>query len=118
MACTDPTARWREDYLESPGLKETVMQYEIIGRAEMKPDVYDGPGCDQHKPQWWAHFHGDMDSDHSPDLIQLDPKHFPPGTKVTITCPCCPNCGLPADHQTPVCGCGFDWREWASNEYA
>jgi hypothetical protein len=80
----------------------------------MEPDVYGGENCDEHIPGWTAYFHGDMDGDGGSPCLELAAKTFPPGTRVIVQMPVCPEC----DEIQEFCDCGFDWKEWASNEYS
>lgn len=101
------------------------MNYRETMRAEMQPDMYDGPKCDQMRPRWYAGAEGDMgDGDHI-DVLTLAAATFPPGTKVTVSVPECPNCTVPADinfdpatGKTGPCQCGFDWATWAADQYS
>lgn len=94
------------------------MEYQEIMWAEMKPDVYAGDNFDQIEPLWEAYSCGDMESDTFDSPIELCCKTFPPGTKVTISVPCCPKCG----QRVEICKideyCGFDWDEWTRTEYS
>lgn len=88
------------------------MKYQDDSMATMAPDVYAGPSCDGIEPQ-------------PRDTIALTPRLFPAGTRVVVQIPVCPNCGVPADFshdhesgETGNCQCGFDWREWALNEFS
>lgn len=102
------------------------MDYRETMRAEQAPDIYDGPDCDQHRPQWVGSADGDKDGD-GPigETIELAANTFPPGTKVTISEPSCPHCEegptFSADGDLPgkwKCGCDFDWRAWAEEQYS
>lgn len=102
-----------------------TMEYHETMSAVMAPDVYDGPNCDQIRPQWYASAEGDKgDGDHS-EAVTLAADTFPPGTKIKIEVPCCPDCHTPADfsydpasRRTLPCECGFDWEAWARDEYS
>lgn len=93
-------------------------------RATMSPDVYDGPNCDQHLPQWIGSAEGDMDGDGPVGVdgaLSLSAHTFPPGTVVTVQEPRCPECDeIPSPGQSGnwECGCAFDWHEWASEEFS
>ena len=97
------------------------MEYREIMRAEMAPDVYDGPTCDGIRPRWVGSAEGDKDG---PDEVGKDgtilfsAKTFPPGAVVTVSLPVCPKCGETADHIQWQCGCDFDWREFALDNYS
>lgn len=102
--------------------------------AEMKPDIYSGKSCEQHKPQWETSADGDRESS-TVDIIQLDSETFPPGTKVVVSEPFCPNCLMVPQRSTDrdtfksdqgedvteyrwSCECDFDWRKFANSEYS
>ena len=94
------------------------MEYFTIMRAEQKPDVYGGKECDEHIPMWEAYAEGDMESEHSTEPLTLDPKSFPPGTRIIIEEPVCPECHCAASVCMEVGECDFDWKEWADNLYS
>lgn len=94
------------------------IEYREIMWAEMKPDIYGGDSCDQHVAAWECHAEGDMDAEHGLKEIGLSAATFPPGTKIAISVPCCPDCGLNADFaQKGKCECGFDWKAWTEERY-
>ena len=93
------------------------LEYKEIMWAEMKPDVYDGENCDQITPRWECYADGDMDSDYF-DEIKLHSKSFPPGTKISISVPCCPKCGVIQELCKTDEGCDFNWEDWTFNEYS
>jgi len=96
--------------------------------AEMKPNCYGGEACDKIVPQWDAYADGDMDSDDGLTVLRLSARTFPPGTKVVISEPCCPDCGetrepiYPTPKRGPLyagkCQCGFDWDNWTLEQYS
>ena len=90
------------------------MEMREIMWAELKVDVYDGPSCDQHRKYWNARCDGDMGDESTPDPILLDVQFFPPGTKVTVLVPVCPECGMDSGD----CGCGYDWKAWVEQQYS
>jgi hypothetical protein len=90
------------------------LEYEEIMRAELKVDVYDGPNCDQHKKYWNAYAEGDKQDDDFSEDINLSLKQFPPGTKIVVSVPLCPECYLSAE----LCDCGFDWKNWVEEQYS
>lgn len=99
------------------------VEYIEVMWAEQHPDVYDGPRCDQIRHDWHLGEIGGKDGmTGGNDVIELKADTFPPGTKVVISVPLCPGCGDSADlgHHAGkgVCDCGFDWNEWARDEYA
>lgn len=96
--------------------------------AELKPDCYGGKNCDEIVPRWHTYADGDKDASDQHEPLELDPRIFPPGTKVTVEEPHCPNCGQgrfichPQPKSGPLfepkCECGFDWEAWILNQYA
>lgn len=99
------------------------LRYYEIMHAYQHPDVYAGPNCDQHRPRWIGSTDGDKDGDgeigNRRGHIVLNPNTFPAGTRISVSVPCCPNCGDDADSaDRGKCQCGFDWKAWAANEYA
>lgn len=92
-------------------------------RATQAPDVYGGKNCDQHEPRWIGSADGDKDGDGPvgvEGVLKLDATTFPPGTKVTVHEPECPQC-----HTVPSwtgnrweCECNFDWHAFAENRFA
>ncbi|EKO3439427.1 hypothetical protein NTE19_003319 [Vibrio fluvialis] len=95
------------------------LTYNVVASAEFKVDVYDGENCDQHKPYIETWCDGDMETEKL-DRISLDVSSYPPGTRIKIEVPNCPNCHLDADHQNDEkkCECGFDWKIWAEERYS
>lgn len=93
------------------------LEYRDVMWAEMKPDVYDGDKCDQVRPRWWAYADGDMDGDFI-EKIDIDCKHFPAGTKISVSVPCCPKCHQDADMCESDDGCDFDWKHLVECEYS
>lgn len=97
------------------------LNHHTIMWGEMKPDVYSGENMDQHRARWHTHCDGDMDSEYSDATLALDPKLFPPGTKISVEVPRCPQCDLPSEfvsEQTRLCDCGFDWKTWTEDQYS
>lgn len=91
------------------------MEMTEVMRAELRVDCYDGPSCDQHRKYWNAYAEGDMqDDDMSEKELTLNLDHFPPGTKVVVTVPECPEC----DMDVESCDCGFDWKNWVAEQYS
>jgi len=96
--------------------------------ATMKPDMYDGPECDQMEPRWWTYCSGDKEGGFEHEPLTLDAKMFPPGTVVTVQEPVCPKCeetrepnyskGKYLPGFVPKCRCGFDWESWVANEFS
>lgn len=97
-------------------------------RAEMKPDLYGGASCDQVASRWWCFAVGDKQGDFEHEPLKLDARLFPPGTKITITEPVCPDCEEQRALIMPTpkvgsafaakCQCGFDWDSWTAGQYS
>lgn len=96
----------------------TKLKMQEIGWAEMKPDTYGGDDGETHIPGWDAHFDGDMDGEYNLEELQLSAQHFPPGTKVVISVPSCPECDTASEVGEDQCQCGFDWKQWTEGEYS
>ena len=90
--------------------------------AELSPDVYGGEKCNRVIPRWMCWCMGDKGDTDTEILLRLAAKHFPPGTKVTIEEPICPNCDelrMPTTTgHADKCHCGFDWKQWTLDEYS
>lgn len=93
------------------------VSYKATMWAEMKPDLYAGKNCDEVRPTFECNTDGDMGSE-SIDILTLDATTFPPGTKITVQVPCCPDCGQEVEMCKEDEGCNFDWDEWRDNEYS
>jgi len=93
------------------------LDYQEIMWAEQKPDVYAGPNCDEHRARWWIYADGDKQGDWD-SRLSLIANGFPPGTKVTVSVPCCPTCKLDAQMCAETGGCDFDWQKWAEDRYS
>lgn len=93
--------------------------------AVAEPDVYGGVNFDELIPRWHLWAEGDKDSEYSHEPLKLFPSTFPPGTKISISEPLCPNCEQhrepkttdPLTYEGP-CHCGFDWDGWVQDEYS
>ena len=95
------------------------MEYHVVASGEVKADVYCGESCDQHEPYIEAQCEGDMDSEKMKDF-SFDAKRWPVGTKISIEVPRCPGCEMDAEFQDKhgKCECGFDWKNWADEQYS
>lgn len=84
-------------------------RYREIMRAEQSPDMYAGENCDEMRSRWVGSADGDKDGDGEigPEIV-LDAGTFPPGTRVRVEMPECPQCRTPRE----LCDCGFDWASW------
>ena len=87
----------------------SVLSYQEVMWAEMKPDLYDGPGCDQVKPAWSCFCDGDKDGEDGLELIELAANTFPPGTKIVVSLPECPECHEIVELCQSSEYCDFDW---------
>lgn len=96
------------------------VKYIEVMWAEQAPDVYDGPNCDQHRPDWRTNELGSKSPDEGGmDVLTLKAEHFPAGTKIVISVPQCPECGDDAQSQHDgKCVCGFDWKGWTNDQYS
>lgn len=94
----------------------------------MSPDCYGGKSCDKIVPRWHCYADGDKDSDHQREPLKFDARRFPPGTKIIVQEPACPECMevrspiYPTPKRGPLfapkCSCGFNWDEWTLNEFS
>ena len=82
--------------------------------AEIKVDCYDGKECDRHRKYWNAYADGDMQDENISGNLEISLDQYPPGTKVIISIPECPEC----DETSDTCSCGFDWKNWAEEQYS
>jgi len=115
-------------------LEDKIMNFDEqeIMRAEVKPDVYGGNSCDQVIKQFEIYSEGDMDSETTDEDIVISLSALPPGARVSVTYPCCPECGevREDDFETveggamkivghkSKCQCGFDWDNWVLEQYS
>lgn len=89
-------------------------KYTAAAWAEVRVNCYKGENCDEHENYWNSFWEGDKQDDDHEDPIVLDAKTLPPGTKVTIEFPLCPKCYMSQE----CCNCGFDWHNWAEEEFS
>jgi hypothetical protein len=106
------------------------MNFRETMTAQQAPDLYSGPNSDQSEPRWRTSTECDKGDGEELDTLKLAARTFPPGTKVSISEPECPNCGsVPTDlgdlpdekggwFTSWRCECDFDWRAWTANEFA
>jgi len=101
--------------------------YKPMLMSEVVADIYVEP----HSKQFNTFCEGDMmDDTHTDDLI-VALQNLPPGAKIVISYPCCPDCGMPREDKyehssggikiighEETCDCGFDWKEWVEMTYA
>lgn len=69
---------------------------------------------------WYTYADGDDQGGHE-RIVNLDAGTFPPGTRISIQEPVCPECEEPRGYKgtvngvaiyKAVCYCGFDWKQW------
>ena len=98
------------------------IEYNVVSGAEVKADVYGGDSGNEHVPYIESWCEGDMDTETNKD-ISFDSKRWPVGTKLTVQVPMCPNpdCYVDAesqDEEGKCSECGFDWKNWAEEQYS
>lgn len=97
------------------------IDYNVVSGAEVKANVYCGESCDQHEPYIEVWCEGDMGSETMKE-ISFDSKRWPVGTKIQVLVPQCPNSDCHADaelqHDGKCTECGFDWKNWADEQYS
>lgn len=109
------------------------MKYNAIMTAEVKVDCYAGDTCDQQRKYFNIYCAGDMqDDDSSEKKLTIKLSELPPGARVLVQYPVCPECGTTREDKfrhsgggsmkiighSEKCHCGFDWHQWVENEYA
>ena len=94
------------------------LEYQPVMWGEMKPDIYAGESCDNVETRWWVYGDGDMDGDYVGRNVSFDSSMFPPGTKITVSQPCCPKCHQIAEMCISYEGCNFDWDHWRECKYS
>lgn len=99
-----------------------TIDYNIVSGAEVKVNVYGGDSCEEHIRYIEVWSEGDMGSDTMQE-VSFDCKRWPVGTKLIVKVPCCPNPDCDADaefqDQDGKCTeCGFDWINWAEEQYS
>lgn len=107
------------------------MNYVERQTFRQEPYCYDGKTCDKQRPRWMTSYPKEGDEEDG-EVLQLEmiARQWPPGTRVTIEVPCCPECGEPADMQQPYpderklrrtwpkCRCGFSWSKWVLDNFS
>lgn len=105
----------------------TNLKYHESQSFRNEPDCYDGAKGNLLRPRWMTSYPKEGDEEDGEVLeLKIDARRVPPGTRVTIEIPCCPECGEVADMREPKgrarkwpnCQCGFSWSKWAQEEYA
>jgi hypothetical protein len=104
---------------------KTNNEVRLMERAEwvMEPDCYSGKTCDKMRPRWMTSYPKEGKEEDGETLkLEIDAASMPPGSRVVIEVPVCPQCGDPADimvdvlskhKRWPRCTCGFSWNKWA-----
>lgn len=90
------------------------LKMQEVAWSERTAYCYGGETCDQIEPRWDGYWDGDKEGEENSDDIVLDPKTFPPGTRVTVSFPTCPECSEIQE----TCECGFDWDKWVLDTYS
>lgn len=104
--------------------------------AEVVADCYSGDNCNESKNYFNIYCEGDKQDGTDRDDIVIEVDTLPPGTKISVEYPICPDCGLPRQdmlepsengegkvswrivgHESP-CECGFDWDNWVLEKYS
>ena len=83
--------------------------------AEQVPYAYEGDDLNTLDHRWDF---GDGDWIRN---LEMEAHHFTPGTVILVLTPMCPDCGTDAPSGPDVgtkCDCGFDWNQWALDQYA
>jgi len=93
----------------------------------MEPYCYDGELCDGLRPRWMTSYPKEGKEEDGEVLrLEIDASSLPPGSRVVIEVPVCPQCGDPADikvdclekhKEWPDCECGFSWKKWTYEQY-
>lgn len=100
-----------------------------ILRVEVKADVYGGKTCDEVSNYFNVYAEGDMQDSNDKEDIVLKCKEMPPGTRISVEYPSCPNCTEPrhdvveagkgiTGHVKFCSGCGFNWEKWVLDNYS
>ena len=100
---------------------KTKLSYHTIMSAELSPTVLG----EEIEFEWDMKTDGDFDSEKE-KVLTLDAKQFPPGTRIIIEVPECPECSLPSEYcfiggfepESECPDCDFDWKEWTLNKYS
>lgn len=103
---------------------------DVIFDAEVKADIYQPEG-NPPKKYFHAYAQGDKDASKDEQDIIFRVNQLPPGARITLSYPSCPECGFPrmdkiefkdggyyiTGHESK-CECGFDWEEWVMSVYS
>lgn len=94
--------------------------YEVDGQGTLKQDVYAGPNCDEKEPYWF--YSGEMHGAENlgkRENLDFAPDAYPPGTKITVEVPYCPECSMPRITGEDKCECEeWDWNAWDLQEFS
>ena len=108
------------------------LEMQTIMRAKVLADVYAGPKCDEiGEHSFWVYCDGATDSSTDHQDITLKASQLPPGARIRVEYPCCPECGMIRQEIRECkdgkyyfvgfeskCICDFDWEEWVKNEFS
>ncbi|WP_444893426.1 hypothetical protein ACJJIE_02505 [Microbulbifer sp. TRSA001] len=94
-----------------------VKTFHKVMQFEAAPDIYGEPKCDRIEPKWAATSDGEMGVVCGLNSFDLEAKNFPPGTKVVVSVPCCPECGQEVELCRSDDSCDFDWDFWVIDTY-
>jgi len=83
----------------------------------MQPDIYSGDTCDRIRPRWNCFSEGDKDAVYL-NVVELDAKTFPPGTRIIVREPECPRCNMIAELCKSNTSCDFDWEKWTQEQFS
>jgi len=105
-------------------MSEKPMKYRETMWATMRPEPQYSARGEHLAPRWQCYADGDKDGEEGLKTLDLAAYTFPPGTKVVVSEPCCPKCGDLREPSFPkltfavMCNCGFNWGEWAKDQYS
>lgn len=100
--------------------------------TEVVADCYGGETCDQASTKFRSYCDGDKDSYEHTDDIVIRLAELPAGAVISVSYPCCPECGSPREDEMESlgngrmkiaghkaeCQCGFDWNNWILGQYS
>lgn len=92
-------------------------EFREVAWWEQKPDLYAGENCDEVRPRWYGYAEGDKEGGFDEEIVLL-PDRFPPGTRVVVSMPLCPQCGQIQELCQPEAECGFDWVAWRDSRFS
>ncbi len=98
--------------------------------TEVEADIY-GPDEGNVRKFFATHCKDEMDNSIHTDNIIISLGNLPPGARILIDYPCCPDCGVARNDtlmqlaggrmeivgHDSLCDCGFDWDNRVQEEY-